>query len=111
MKNIISQKSALKELVKRIRKYWYMIAASLIFASIYVVLSLHIPRLIGFGTDKIIAQGKVNFDGLEGVISEILVSTLVAAAAWWIMGLCNNRITFNVIRDIRQEVLDRKSVV
>lgn len=104
MKNIISQKSALKELVKRIRKYWYMIAASVIFASIYVVLSLHIPRLIGFGTDKIIAQGKVNFDGLEGVISEIFVSTLVAAAAWWIMGLCNNRITFNVIRDIRQEV-------
>ncbi len=52
MKNIISQKSALKELVKRIRKYWYMIAASVIFASIYVVLSLHIPRLIGFGKGK-----------------------------------------------------------
>ena len=104
MKNIISQKSAMRELLTRIKKYWYMIFASVIFASVYVVLSLYIPRLIGYGTDKIIAQGKVNFDGLESVIGEIFICTIVAAIAWWIMGLCNNRITFNVIRDIRQEV-------
>ncbi|MCI8957229.1 MAG: ABC transporter ATP-binding protein [Eubacterium sp.] len=104
MKNIISQKSAMRELLTRIKKYWYMIFASVIFASIYVVLSLYIPRLIGYGTDKIISQGKVNFDGLESVIGQIFVCTIVAAIAWWIMGLCNNRITFNVIRDIRQEV-------
>ena len=104
MKNIISQKSAMRELLTRIKKYWYMILASVIFASVYVVLSLYIPRLIGYGTDQIIAQGKVNFDGLEGVIGQIFVCTIVAAIAWWIMGLCNNRITFNVIRDIRQEV-------
>lgn len=103
MNHIISQKAALKELVKRIKKYWYLLAASVIFASVYVVLSLYIPRLIGYGTDEIIAQGKVNFDGLENIITEILVCTLVAAAAWWIMGLCNNRITYHVIRDIRQE--------
>ena len=103
MKTIISQKSALKELMKRIKRYWYMMAASVVFASVYVILSLYIPRLIGFGTDQIIAQGKVNFDGLENIIGEIFVCTLVAAAAWWIMGLCNNRITYNVIRDIRQE--------
>lgn len=103
MNHIISQKAALKELVKRIKKYWYLLAASVIFASVYVVLSLYIPRLIGYGTDEIIAQGKVNFDGLEIIITQILVCTLVAAAAWWIMGLCNNRITYHVIRDIRQE--------
>lgn len=103
MNHIISQKAALKELVKRIKKYWYLLAASVIFASVYVVLSLYIPRLIGYGTDEIIAQGKVNFDGLEIIIREILTCTLVAAAAWWIMGLCNNRITYHVIRDIRQE--------
>lgn len=103
MKNIISQKSALKELIKRIKKYWYMMVASVVFASVYVILSLYIPRLIGFGTDEIIAQGKVNFDGLEIVIGEIFVCTVIAAVAWWLMGLCNNRITYNVIRDIRQE--------
>lgn len=103
MNQIISQKTALKELLKRIKRYWYMMAASVIFASIYVVLSLYIPKLIGYGTDEIIAQGKVNFDGLESVIGEIFICTLIAAAAWWIMGLCNNRITYHVIRDIRQE--------
>lgn len=104
MKNIMSQKSALKELLKRIKKYWYMLAASVGFASIYVILSLYIPRLIGYGTDKIIAEGKVYFEGLEAVIGEIVICTLIAAVAWWIMGLCNNRITFNVVRDIRQEI-------
>lgn len=103
MKEVISQKTALKELVARIKKYWYMLAASVVFASIYVILSLYIPKLIGYGTDKIIAAGKVNFQGLQDVIAQIVVYTLIAAIAWWIMGLCNNRITFNVIRDIRQE--------
>lgn len=100
----MSQKSALKELLKRIKKYWYMLAASVGFASIYVILSLYIPRLIGYGTDKIIAEGKVYFEGLEAVIGEIVICTLIAAVAWWIMGLCNNRITFNVVCDIRQEI-------
>ncbi len=103
MKGIISQKSALKELLKRIKKYWFLLAASMIFASVYVVLSLYIPRLIGLGTDQIIARGNVNFQELKNVIVEILVCTAIAAVSWWIMGLCNNRITYNVIRDIRQE--------
>lgn len=103
MKTLISQKSALKELLKRIKKYWYMLTASIVFASVYVILSLYIPRLIGFGTDEIIAQGKVNFQGLESIVAEIFLCTLIAAVAWWLMGLFNNRITYNVIRDIRQE--------
>ena len=103
MKGIISQKSALKELLKRIKKYWFLLAASMIFASVYVVLSLYIPRLIGLGTDQIIARGNVNFQELKNVIVEILVCTAIVAVSWWIMGLCNNRITYNVIRDIRQE--------
>ncbi len=103
MKGIISQKSALKELLKRIKKYWFLLAASMIFAFVYVVLSLYIPRLIGLGTDQIIARGNVNFQELKNVIVEILVCTAIAAVSWWIMGLCNNRITYNVIRDIRQE--------
>ncbi len=104
MNHMISQKSALKELAKKIKKYWYIMAASGILALVYVILSLYIPKLIGYGTDEIIAQGKVNFDGLKNVIGQIFIYTLISAAAWWIMGLCNNRITYHVIRDIRQEI-------
>lgn len=57
--NMISQKEALIELGKRIKKYWYMLAGSMVFAVVYVVLSLYIPKLIGYGTDKIIdAKGR-----------------------------------------------------
>ncbi len=103
MDNIMSQKNALKELLGRIKRYWHMIIASLLFATTYVVLSLYIPKLIGYGTDKIIGTGAVDFKGLTGIITQIVVCTVLAAVAQWIMGLCNNRITYNVIRDMREE--------
>lgn len=106
-KKIISQKEALKELGLRIKKYWYLLACSIILAVVYVVLSLYIPKLIGFGTDKIIAAGKVNFDGLKEVVFSIFICAVVAGIAQWVMGLCNNRITFHVIRDVRQEAFTR----
>ena len=101
--NMISQKEALIELGKRIKKYWYMLAGSMVFAVVYVVLSLYIPKLIGYGTDKIIDAKKVDLPGLKNVIFTIVICAIVAGIAQWIMGLCNNRITFNVIRDIREE--------
>lgn len=103
MDNIMSQKNALKELLGRIKRYWHMIISSLLFATTYVVLSLYIPKLIGYGTDKIIGAGAVDFKGLTGIITQIVVCTVLAAVAQWIMGLCNNRITYNVIRDMREE--------
>lgn len=106
-KKIISQKEALKELGLRIKKYWYLLACSIMLAVVYVVLSLYIPKLIGFGTDKIIAAGKVNFDGLKEVVFSIFICAVVAGIAQWVMGLCNNRITFHVIRDVRQEAFTR----
>lgn len=105
--NNMTQKDALKELLKRIKKYWYMLLLSVVFATAYVILSLYIPKLIGLGTDRIIGQGKVDFVGLKGVILQIVVCTMIAAVGWWIMGLCNNKITYNVIRDIRKESFDK----
>lgn len=72
-------------------------------ALVYVVLSLYVPKLIGFGTDKIVAKGNVDFEGLAKIGMEIGIAAGVAAIAQWIMGLLNNRITYGVVRDIRQE--------
>lgn len=99
----MTQKQALLELGKRIKKYWFLLAGSLVFALVYVVLSLYVPKLIGYGTDKIIDAGKVDFLALKDIALQILIATGSAALAQWIMGLCNNKITYNVIRDIRQE--------
>lgn len=103
MEQNITQKQALLELLKRIKKYWILLAGSLIMALVYVVLSLYVPKLIGFGTDKIVAKGNVDFEGLAKIGMEIGIAAGVAAIAQWIMGLLNNRITYGVVRDIRQE--------
>lgn len=103
----MTQKDALRELLKRIKKYWYMLLLSVVFATAYVILSLYIPKLIGLGTDRIIDVGKVDFVGLKDIIMHIVICTVIAAIGWWIMGLCNNRVTYNVIRDIRKEAFDK----
>lgn len=75
------------------------------FALVYVVLSLYVPKLIGLGTDKIVSKGNVDFQGLERIAVQIAVIAAIAGIAQWIMGLLNNRITYHVIKDIRQKVL------
>ena len=107
MENNMTQKQALLELLKRIKKYWHLLIGSLLFALVYVVLSLYVPKLIGLGTDKIVSKGNVDFQGLERIAVQIVVIAAIAGIAQWIMGLLNNRITYHVIKDIRQESFER----
>ena len=103
----LTQKQALKCLMERIKKYWHLMAGSLVFALVYVVLSLYVPKLIGYGTDEIISKGNVDFKAIGEIALQILIATVIAAIAQWIMGLCNNKITYNVIRDVRQEAFTK----
>ena len=103
----VTQKEALKCLGERIKRYWHLMAGSLVFALVYVVLSLYVPKLIGYGTDKIISEGNVDFKAIGVIALKILIATGIAAVSQWIMGLCNNKITYNVIRDIRQEAFTK----
>lgn len=103
----LTQKEALKCLMSCIKKYWYMLAGSLVFALIYVVLTLYIPKLIGYGTDEIIYKGDVNFEKIGAIIIKVIVCTLIAAVAQLIMTLCNNKIAYNVIKDVRQEAFEK----
>lgn len=103
----ISQKQALLLVGKKIKKYWFLLAMSLIFALGYVVLSLYVPILIGMGTDNIISTGNVNFKEIFQIAVKIGICTIVAALSQWIMGVCNNKITYNVIRDIREEAFTK----
>ena len=90
MENNMTQKQALMELLKRIKKYWHLLIGSLLFALVYVVLSLYVPKLIGLGTDKIVSKGNVDFQGLERIAVQIAVIAAIAGIAQWIMGLLNN---------------------
>ena len=69
-------------------------------------LTLYIPILTGRGVDYIVGEGEVNFTGLMAVITGILISIVVTAAAQWIMNHINNKITYRIVRDLRVQAFN-----
>ena len=102
----LTQKQALEKVIKHIKKYWYLLGGSLFFALVYVALSLYVPIQLGNATDLILGKGKVYFTGIGLIAVKIATFTLIAALAQWIMNNCNNKITYNVVRDIREETFE-----
>lgn len=97
----------LGRVVSYIGKYKFLLPLSILFALVFTALSLYIPILIGEAIDLIVAPGKVDLDG----IFEILIFTAlligIAALSQWLMTAINNRITFNVTRDIRNDAFEK----
>lgn len=99
----MSSKYALKSLGVRLKKYRVMLAISIILSFFFVVATLYVPKIIGQATDHIIGKGKVEFGEVKKTVIQILCIVIFACIVQWIMGVINNKITFNLIRDIRQE--------
>lgn len=102
----LTQNQALEKVIKHIKKYWYLLGGSLFFALVYVALSLYVPIQLGNATDLILGRGKVDFTEIGLIAVKIAAFTLIAAFAQWIMNNCNNKITYNVVRDIREETFE-----
>ncbi len=86
---------------KLLRPYRLLLALSLILAVISVILTLYAPVLVGRGIDLILGKGLVDFKGLTLLIVRLAVVVALTALSQWMMNLCNNRITYHVVRDIR----------
>ncbi len=99
----MSSKYALQKLGQRLKKYRVLLAISIILSLIFVVATLYVPKIIGQATDHIIGKGKVEFKEVTKTAIIILVVVILACLVQWIMGVINNKITYNLIRDIRQE--------
>ena len=98
-----NQIAVMKKVLHRLRRYWPSLIASLVLATVYVVMTLYIPILVGDAIDCIVDAGKVDFAVMSIHLRNVAVCALVAAAAQWIMSELNNRMTYNVTRDIRNE--------
>ena len=72
-----------------------------------VALTLYIPKLTGHAVDYVIGKGKVNFSGVIQVMIQIGVCTLITALAQWLMNVCNNKMTYQMVQDIRNEAFDK----
>lgn len=97
------KKSTLKKIMPYIVRYKLYVVMSLIFAAVTVAITLYIPRLTGNAIDLIIGKGHVDFDGVWHILVQIGVLSAVAALAQWFMNTCNNKITYGVVKDIRDE--------
>ncbi|MGN0497044.1 MAG: ABC transporter ATP-binding protein [Lachnospiraceae bacterium] len=102
-----TQKSTIKRVLQFIKPYQFLMWLSLIFALITVVTTLYAPIIIGDGYDFIIEKGRVDFEGLRPLLIMLGIVVCITALSQWFMSLCNNKITYTVVMDIRTQVFDR----
>ena len=99
------RKATLTRVLGKIRPYSLFVVCSLVVAAVSVGAQLYIPILCGSAIDMMLGKGAVDFSGVMGIIVKVLVVACAAALAQWLLSVCNNRITFLVSRDLRNEAL------
>lgn len=107
----MTQKEIIFRVLKYIKKYWFYLILSLILALFTVALTLLIPVLCGEAIDKIIGKGNVNFTEVFSICKKIALAIGLTVVAQWIMNVCNNKITYRVVRDIRDDAFKRIQVL
>ena len=98
-----NQMTVLKKVLRRIRRYWGSLILSLLLATLYVVMTLYIPIPVGNAIDCIVDAGRVDFAAMAVHLRGVLICAGVAALSQWLMSELNNRMTYQVTRDIRNE--------
>lgn len=105
------QTNTLKKVLHYIRRYWLLLLVSLLFAAVTVVLTLYLPVLTGEAVDCIVGPGEVNFPQILSILKKAAIVIAFTALAQWLMNLCNNKITYSVTRDIRQDAIRKIEVL
>ncbi len=103
----VNRKGTLKKVLAYISKYKLWIFLSILFAAVTVALSLYIPILIGKAIDLIVGKDDVDFNAILNILIKIAVMVGVNAILQWFMNTINNRVTFQVVRDIRNEAFNK----
>ncbi len=101
------QKATIQRVLKFIKPYRAFVWLSLFFALLTVAATLYAPIITGNAIDFIIDKGQVDFNGLKPLLVRFGVVILITALTQWLMSLCNNKITYDVVRDIRVQVFER----
>lgn len=96
---------AMKQLLPIIGRYRLLLFISIILAAVSVILQLYVPIIFGRAIDQIVGTGKVDFPAIGHDLVQILILVLVSAAATWLMGLINNKLTYRTVQDIREKAI------
>lgn len=103
----MDQKETIRRVLRYIWKYNFFVVLSLLLAALTVSLTLYIPILTGDAVDLIIGKGFVDMPGIFHIMKKIAIATAATAATQWIMNICNNHITYAVIKDIREDAFEK----
>lgn len=97
------QKGTMKKVMRLIRPYLHYVVLSFVFALISALLTLYAPILIGQGVDLVVGKKQVDFSGVFQILKYLAVIIGITSAAQWLMNLCNNTITYRVVKDVRKK--------
>lgn len=101
----------LKRVLRYIRHYWIFLVFSILLAAVSVVSALYIPILIGRAVDMIVGQGAVDFSGMLRILLTIGIVIVITAVAQLVMNICNNKMTYHIVRDVRKEAFDKLEIL
>lgn len=104
---IKKNKSTLSNVLLLLKKHKLSIAATILLAAVTVALTLYVPVLVGQAIDCIVTKGDVDFEKIAVITLKIGISVTITAAAQWIMSIINNKITYDVIHDMRRDAFDK----
>ena len=100
------QAVTLKKVFRYIKRYIPLLITALALSIVTVALTLYFPILTGRAIDLIIGKGQVDFDGIMQIVIKAVIAVAFAAIAQWLTNVCNNKMTYNVIRDIRTDAFE-----
>lgn len=103
----MNSKQTLKRVIAYIDKYKYLLFLSMILALVSVALTLYAPILVGEAIDNIISKDNVDFATIIIILIKLAVVIAVTALLQWMMNVCNNKIAYNVSRDLRQRAFNK----
>lgn len=111
MKDRSSNRDILKKVLRHIGKYKIFLFFSIVLAAVSVILTLYIPILTGQAVDCIIGPGAVDFDGVLDILKKMAVIIVLTAVVQWVMNTCNNKIAYQVVRDVRDEAFHKLQIL
>ncbi|MBQ6415517.1 MAG: ABC transporter ATP-binding protein [Butyrivibrio sp.] len=105
------KKGTLKKVLRYAARYKILIYLSMVLAVITALLSLYVPILAGRAIDHIVGKGNVDFTIVGGILLKMIVTIAIISVCQWIMNKANNKITFQVVRDVRKEAFERLQIL
>lgn len=106
-----AQRKTLSKLFTRLYKYRLFLIGSIVSAGITVATTLYIPVLIGKAIDQIVGRGNVDFHKIAVILAQAAIIICITGITQWVMNLCNNKITYHMTRDIRNEAIEKIEIL